>query len=284
MATFVNQAFLTLNDTTVASNVATGTILDNLTLTKTALLGTYRADDTLTYVIRLQNAGAALTNLTVTDNLGAYAFGATTLYPLTYLAGSVNAYQNGTPVPAPTVVYDGGALQFTGVDVPAGGNTLLVYSVKTNAYAPLNEGASVTNTATATRATQESLALDSETVYAVSESSLNLIKTISPNPVTPEGTLTYTLTIENFGNLAVVATDNAVITDTLNPILQNLSVTFNGGAWSEGVDYTYDETSGLFQTTPNGLTVPAATYTQDPTSGEWTLTPGTSTLILTGNL
>ena len=284
MATFVNQAFLTINDTTVASNVTTGTILDNLTLTKTAVLNTYRADDTLTYVINLQNAGAALTGLTLTDNLGAYPFGATTLYPLTYLDGSVHAYQNGSPAVAPTVIYSGGALQFTGVDVPAGGNTILVYSVKTNAFAPLSENASITNTATATRASEEPLATDNETVYTVNESALNLIKTITPNPVGPDGTLTYTLTIENFGNLAVVATDNAVITDTLNPVLQNLSVTYNGGAWTEGVNYTYDTASGLFQTTPTGLTVPSATYTQDPASGEWTIIPGTSVLVLTGNL
>ena len=284
MATFVNQAFLTLNETTVASNIATGTILESLTLTKTALLPTYRSDDTVTYVIGLRNAGAALTNLTVTDNLGAYPFGETTLYPLTYLDGSVNAFQNGTPVDAPTVIYDGGALVFVGVDVPAGGNTLLVYSAKTNAYAPLGEGASVTNTATATRTAQEVLASDSETVFALSEPLLNLIKAISPNPVTADGTLTYTLTIENFGSQPIVATDDAVITDTLNPILQNLAVTFNGEGWVEGTDYTYDEATGQFQTLPARLTVPAATYTQDPTSGEWTLTPGTSTLVLTGNL
>lgn len=284
MATFTNQAFLTLNDTTVASNVAVGTILDNLTLTKTALLDTYRADDTLTYVISLRNTGAALTNLTVTDNLGAYPFGAATLYPLTYLDGSLNAFQNGTPVAAPTVTYDGGALVLSGVDVPAGGNTLLVYSVKTNAYAPLGEGASVTNTATATRIAQEVLASDSETVFAVNEAVINLIKAIAPNPVSADGTLTYTLTVENFGTQPIVATDNAVITDTLSPILQNLSVTFNGDAWTEGIDYTYNGTTGLFQTLPGRLTVPAAIYTQDPTSGEWTLTPGTSALILTGNL
>lgn len=284
MATFVNQAFLTLNDTTVASNVAVGTILENLTLTKTALLNTYRADETLTYVISLRNAGAALTNLTVTDNLGAYPFGEATLYPLTYLDGSVNAFQNGTPVAAPGVVYDGGALVFTGVDVPAGGNTLLVYSVKTNAYAPLGEGASVTNTATATRVAQEVLASDSETVFAVSEPMLNLIKSIAPNPVAADGTLTYTLTVENFGNQPIVATDNAVISDTLSPILQDLTVTFNGEGLVEDVDYTYDEQTGLFRTIAGRLTVPAATYTQDPVSGEWTLTPGISTLVLTGNL
>ena len=92
------------------------------------------------------------------------------------------------------------------------------------------------------------------------------------------------LLFQNSGNQAVVATDNAAITDTFDPILTALTVTFNGTAWTEGVQYTYDEATGLFTTNPGQITVPAATYTQDPVTGAYTVTPGIATLIVTGTI
>lgn len=39
--------------------------------------------------------------------------------------------------------------------------------------------------------------------------------------------------------------DLIVITDQFNPILSDLTVTFNGTAWAEGTQYTYDQTTGF---------------------------------------
>ena len=89
--------------------------------------------------------------------------------------------------------------------------------------------------------------------------------------------------ITTTGNTDAVATDNIVITDTFNPALSGITVTFNGAVWAEGTDYTYDETTGLFATVPGQITVPAATYTQN-SSGVWVVTPGTSTLTVTGTV
>ena len=47
--------------------------------------------------------------------------------------------------------------------------------------------------------------------------------------------------------------------------------------------YTYDETTGLFQTVPGQITVPAATFTQS-TTGEYTVTPGIATVTVTGTI
>ena len=60
--------------------------------------------------------------------------------------------------------------------------------------------------------------------------------------------------------------------------------TYNGTVWTEGVEYTYDTATGLFQTTPSQITVPAATYTQDPVTGAWNVVPGTATITLTGTV
>ena len=101
---------------------------------------------------------------------------------------------------------------------------------------------------------------------------------------TENGTLTYTFLIQNLGNTAADAATGVVITDTFNPVLENLTVNFNGTAWAEGTNYTYDTTTGLFTGTAGGITVPAATYTQDPVTGAWGINPGVSTLVISGTV
>ena len=123
-----------------------------------------------------------------------------------------------------------------------------------------------------------------ETIGATSAPNLNITKSVSPVPVTENGTLTYTFVIQNFGNAAANAATGAVITDTFDPVLSNLTVTFNGTAWTDPTEYTYDETTGVFATAAGGITVPAATYTQDPVSGAWVANPGVSTLVVTGTI
>ena len=63
-----------------------------------------------------------------------------------------------------------------------------------------------------------------------------------------------------------------------------ITVTFNNETWAEGVNYTYDETTGQFATIAGQITIPAATYAQDPTSGAWVITPGVGILKITGTL
>jgi hypothetical protein len=61
-------------------------------------------------------------------------------------------------------------------------------------------------------------------------------------------------------------------------------VTYNGTVWIEGVEYTYNESTGEFATVVGNITVPAATYTQDPVTGEWNVTPGMSVIAVTGTV
>ena len=100
MAIFSNQATLTYNGNTTNSNIAYGEILDVLAATKTAIEGTYAPGEIVTYAVTLRNTGgAALTGLTVTDDLGGYTFNAATVYPLTYVDGSATLFTNGVPRP-----------------------------------------------------------------------------------------------------------------------------------------------------------------------------------------
>ena len=96
MATFTNQATLRYNGNVVNSNITTGELVEVLSATKTAVINNYSQGSDITYVINIVNSGAvAFTGLSVTDNLGAYTLGMSTLVPLDYVAGSAQYYLNG---------------------------------------------------------------------------------------------------------------------------------------------------------------------------------------------
>ena len=284
MAIFSNQATLTYNGNSTNSNIAYGEIMDVLTATKTAVEGSYTPGDLVTYVVTLRNTGnAMLTGLTVTDDLGGYLFNGTTVYPLTYEDGSLVMFTDGAPQPAPAVTA-GPPLVISGINVPAGGDVVLVYQARANAYADPGAEGTIDNTVTVTGDGLSAPVTATETVTAETAPMLTISKAITPAQVVDNERVTYTFVIQNSGNQPVVATDNAAITDTFDPRLTALTVTFDGTAWVQGTQYNYNETTGLFATVPGQITVPAATYTQDPVTGAYTVNPGIATLIVTGTI
>ena len=283
MAFFTNQAQLRYGNEIANSNITVGEIQEVLTVTKTAVKETYRQGGTVTYIISIVNAGTAeYTGLTLSDDLGTYAFGTTTRTPLDYSAGTIRYYQNGVLQTAPTVEA-GPPLTITGVNVPAGGNATIVYETRLNAYAPLQLEAEITNVVTVSGTCVSGITA-SETVSAVAEPVLSITKSVNPVPVTECGRLTYTFVIQNTGNVPADSTTEVSVTDTFDPVLRNLTVTFNGTAWTVPTNYSYDETTGMFTTVLGEVTVPAATYTQNSETGEWSTNPGVSTLIVTGTI
>ena len=246
--------------------------------------GTYTPGEVVTYVVTLRNTGStALTGITITDDLGGYTFEGATVYPLTYEAGSATLFVNGVPQAAPAVTA-GPPLVVSGLTIPAGGDLVLVYQAQVNEFANPAAGGTIVNTVTVTGDGISTPITATETVTVAAAPNLTISKSISPAQVVDNDRVTYTFVIQNTGNEAVVATDNAAITDVFDPILTDLTVTFEGSTWTEGVQYTYDETTGLFTTLPGALPVPAATYTQDPTTGAYVLTPGTVTLTVIGTI
>ena len=121
------------------------------------------------------------------------------------------------------------------------------------------------------------------TLAAAQRADLTVSKAICPATVTESGQLTYTFVLQNFGNTAATAGDNVILTDTFDPALTGLTVTYNGDAWKEGDNYTYDAATGTFATIAGQIAVPAATYTQE-TDGTYTVTPGTTTVTVTGTV
>lgn len=279
MAIFTNQATLIYNGGSANSNIAVGEILEVLSAEKTAVEGSYAPGELVTYVLTIRNTGTgAFNDLTLTDDLGGGANP-----PLTYEAGTLLYFVGGVLQPTPGVTA-GPPLVITGITVPAGGDAVIVYQARANAYAsPLADG-TIVNTVTITGGGLASPVTATETVTAQAGPEISICKTISPTQVSDNGTVTYTFLIQNSGNEPLVATDDATVTDTFDPILTNITVTLNGVPLAPGTGYTYDEATGQFATVPGVVTVPAATFTQDPVTGTYTGVPGLATLVVTGTI
>ena len=102
MATFQNQATLTYGGNVTTSNVVTGELQQAVSVAKYAVSDTYTQGEVLTYVISLVNSGTTpLTELTVTDNLGAYVLNGNDLVPLDYVTDSLAYYVGGVLQPTP---------------------------------------------------------------------------------------------------------------------------------------------------------------------------------------
>ena len=283
MASFTNQAHLSYNGRTVASNVVTGQMLSPLTLTKTAVVDTYAPTDTVTYVITVVNSGAAaFTNLTLTDDLGGYAAGDQTVYPLSYTPDSAAWFINGTRQADPTAA--GTPLVISGLSVPAGGNAVILYEAATTAAAPLAEGSEITNTVTLTGDGIGTPLTAQATVTVESQANLRITKSLSPATVAENGRLTYTFLIQNDGNLAAGADAAVIVTDTFDPILRDLTVTLNDEPLTQPTGYTYGESTGVFATVAGQITVPAATFSQSTETGDWQTVPGEAVLTVTGTV
>ena len=285
MAAFYNQASLTYNGNVTNSNITTGEILEVLSITKSPVTDTYTAGNDVVFLINITNTGtAAINGLTLTDDLGEYTFGEedATAVPLTYMEGTASLFVNGIKQADPAVV-SVSPLTITGINVPAGGNAAVIYAAEPNQFAPLGENASITNTASVSGARATAVTASS-TITADTSVSLAISKSLSPAVVSENGTLTYTFIIQNSGAVPVTVSDDVIFADTFDPVLSQLTATFNGAAWTAGTNYTYDETTGVFTSLPGQITVPAAEVSQDTTTGIWSIQPGVSTIVITGNI
>ena len=283
MATFFNRATLTYGTNSISSNTVSGEILQTLSATKTASNESYALGDVITYAVALVNSGAPpLTNLTLTDDLGEFAISdKLSVVPLDYVLGSLLYYVNGVLQPTPPIA-TASPLSFSGISIPAGGDAVIVYNAVPNEYAPLTAGSAITNTVTISGNSALGDITAEETISVANAPLLSILKSLSPETVTENGTVTYTLLIENRGNAPV--TSDLTVSDIFDPILENITVTYNGAVWTEGVNYNYDETTGVFTTIPGAITLPAATYTTDATTGVVTVIPGSSVIRVTGTI
>lgn len=284
MASFFNQATLVFGGRRTNSNTTESEIVDTLSLTKTALSENYSAASGIGFAVSVVNNGTtAASGINLTDTLGAYELFGNTVYPLSYVEGSLKYFVDGAPQPAPTVSA-GPPLTISGINLPAGSNALILYEARTNEFSPRAAGSSISNEINS-EGGEFCTALSGEASVPVREEALPVItKFTCDSAVVCGSEISYTFVLQNLGNIPVVATDDLTVEDVFNPILNLTSVSLNGAELVLGTDYTYDGATGEFATLPGAITIPAATYAQDSETGIVTTTPGVATLTVSGTV
>lgn len=237
----------------------------------------------MVYVVSIVNDGAAdLTGVTVTDDLGGYDFEGTTVYPLAYAEGSLLYFADGVLQTAPAAEA-GPPLAISGLEIPAGSNAVLVYEARVTEFAPLGEGAEISNTVTVEGGCIADPVVTAATLPYAQEPALSITKTVNTDSVAGCSELSYDFVIQNTGGAPADAEAAITVADTFLPVLHDIVVTLQGETLTAGTDYTYDETAGLFQTAAGVVTVAAATFGQND-DGSWMTTPGVTVLTVSGTV
>lgn len=274
------------------SNVASTVLTGTLGIEKTAYDDTYRAGQVLTFLLNVTSEsenelpGGAIT---IQDDLGAYPFNGQVRQPLTYLSyqlyvdGALNTTA-GVTVTAGTNAADGVTFTITGLPADFRVATI-VYQAQVNEFAGLTEGISTIQNTSVLSVAGVEVDRDTAAVDAGCYADITVEKSMSPNPVTDGGPLTYTFVIRNAGTSSPT---QVTLRDTFTPALAGplTSVTVDGAPVS---NYTYDPATGAFvigaaAADPYTFDIPAATVTQDPVTGAVSVTPGEVTVSVTGTV
>lgn len=282
MAEIKNQASVTFNYTgvtgaTAKSNISTIGYLGPITSTLKAYKPTYQLNKPIDLVYEIENTGANdLAAVTVTDNLGEYEFPAgTKRVPLTYVPGSAAYFINGAykGLITPTI----GSAVFALGTLKKGEKLTLVYQAMPNdyAYPPIITKAKIAATGITPIDVTNTLNLDQD--YA----DITVEKTMTPNPVYGNSTLTYTFKLSNYGKGAaqeIVLSDDFEMKPTITRVMV--------GTVQANLGTNYKYANGVFEIdsigpvpNPPALGLAAATITQDATTGKIKIVP--TTLVIT---
>ena len=287
MATIENFATVSYTSGGVAatktSNLAEIELDSSLSFSKTTLGTSYTAGSPVTYILSVTNgATAAVTDIVITDDLGTFTPDTTELTPLSFVEPAL-LLVNGQDATAQLTV-DGSSpstLAFTIPTLAPGATANIVYNALPNAFAPLETGATITNTATLTSSSDCADGSATATITVTEAADIEVVKTMSPNPVICGDTVTYTIRIYNYGNTPA---EDVRLSDTFVPAPENITVSRNG-VLLVATDYNYvDGTLTVPAEGTDGDTVPAATFTRDAVTGEVSVTPGVVEYVITGTI
>ena len=203
--TITNQATLTYNfgtqTATAESNIATAILQGPITAEKSSLDTDYTEGEDITYFVNLTNSSeSALTNVTVTDDLGTYTVSPTlSVTPLTY-TGPAQLFINGIPTTVLVPTVTASSVTFTIPSLSSGDNALIAYKATVNGNAPLATASTVENTVSVTADGIVETVTDSHILTVENYADVEIVKAMSPSTVTDGSTLTYSFEIFNYGS------------------------------------------------------------------------------------
>ena len=266
---------------TTVSNIAQIDLASSVTFNKRTVGNAYSEGDLVTYIMTVSNTSSnPLNTVSITDNLGTFTYQKGELTPLTYVGPAIllvdgqDASANLTTdssVPSQLV--------FTIPALAAGATANIIYTARVNEFAPLELDSTIVNDATLTTDSDCADGNATATVTVAPAADVSIFKQMSPNPVVCGDTVTYTIRLYNYGNIAA---ENVQLTDVFDPIPANITVSRNG-VLLDGTAYIYENGTLTVPATASE-TIPAATFTRDATTGEVVVTPGTVEYVITGTI
>lgn len=274
------------NAQTAVSNVAQATIRETFSITKDAYRSDYQRGDTLTYIVQIVSTGGSATSLTVIDDLGTYTENGIAYTPLEfesyqlYVGQALNPPVGGVNVTV-TPSTDQVSFTFDNLPVPFTGLTLIM-QMRVNEYAPIGQLSNTITNTTSLVIAGSTVASGSATVEAQSYADLQILKSMTPDPVTEGGRLTYTFVICNYGTTSpaeVTLRDRFVPSPGIP-----LSVAVDGVSVDQ---FDYNGATGMFVFGSGAqdsyiLSIPPATFTRDPVTGVIAVSPSTTTVTVSG--
>ena len=259
------------------SNVATTNLIEDYAIfaSKTALKLEFRPGENITYQIYVRNDGIMpLYNVTITDNLGGVN------NPLSFVSGSASLNVEGTNTPIiPTSV---NPLTFVlPNELEAGGGATITFIMRVSAGIDSSVD-SITNTANVSAnegsATGDVIVVDpapTATITLEDFASLSINKLVSANEISPGETFSYTISLENSGNLDA---NGVVVTDVLPEGFVISSIT----SVSNGVITTYESDEYSVDAATNTLTLPVGTGPEIIVPAATSTEAGLTVITITG--
>lgn len=233
------------------SNVATASLLDQYSIQgeKGTLNTAFRPGDNLTFYVKVTNNGTSpLYNITITDDRGG------TLAPLTYVAGSAMLSYNDTitsitPITSVPLVFNLTA------PLNAGESAIIIFIARV-AGSVVESVSEIVNTVTisANEGSASGTVIQvtpnpTVTVPRDEYAQVVLTKTVSSEEITEGVPFSYTLRLENSGNLPATG---VIITDVLPSGFVISSITSTTG----DTVTTFDSSDYSLESSSNTLTLP----------------------------
>ncbi|MBQ8468906.1 MAG: DUF11 domain-containing protein [Clostridia bacterium] len=278
MATTVsNQASVTFgyegatgtvtNDSNVVSAVINDEYSFNLELTSSST--SYRPGETITYFVKITNTGSApLTNIVVSDDMAGGV--------INYIAGTAQMIYNDMITPLSSSSDNPLVLNLP-ISLPAGDGVIVTYNTTVDNFLTTRV-TEIINTVTVTASAGTGTIAKSASLTLTIEDFADVLieKSQSTDNVNNNGTMIYTLTLTNRGNLDA---ENVVISDQLPTQFTISSIVSN----NDGTTHSYLPSEYTLSGT-NELTLPSDTGTPIVVPADSGTGDNITTITITGTL